>query len=97
MPTRPDLIADWQTRLAAAEEGAGCASSPGWLQRARVRLYRFLLSLYGDGGWNADAPLNAIATAIACACRMSPRSSSISALSFDHAAGDWGAAGHAGT
>jgi hypothetical protein len=64
MPTRTDLIAEWQARLAAAEEVVGCASSPGWLQRARVRLYRFLLSLYGDGEWNADAPLKSPGPAI---------------------------------
>lgn len=55
MSTRAELISDWQTHLTAAEQSAGCASSLRWLIAARVRLYRFLLSLYGDGGWNADS------------------------------------------
>jgi hypothetical protein len=52
---RDKLIADWRARLDAAE-AEPVASSPrrAWLVRVRTRLYRFLLSLYGDGAWRAD-------------------------------------------
>jgi hypothetical protein len=51
---RDKLIADWRRRLDAAE-AEPVASSPrrAWLVRVRTRLYRFLLSLYGDGTWRA--------------------------------------------
>jgi hypothetical protein len=59
MPTtRDDLIADWRTRLAEASVDSDEPSTrPAWLTRLRIRLYQFLLSLYGDGDWQAaDAP-----------------------------------------
>jgi hypothetical protein len=62
MSARTELIADWQRRLTAAESATG-ATSLGWLVAARVRLYRFLLSLYGDGRWNADSGDHANAVA----------------------------------
>jgi hypothetical protein len=52
---RDHLIADWRDRLAAAEtEPVGSSPRRAWLVRVRTRLYRFLLSLYGDGAWRAD-------------------------------------------
>ena len=52
--TRDQLIADWQKRLAAASEAPDEPTSRAvWLAHLRVRLYRFLLSLYGEGDWNA--------------------------------------------
>jgi hypothetical protein len=55
MPTtRDDLIADWHNRLAdASHADAESSQRAAWLARLQVRLYRFLLSLYGDGHWNA--------------------------------------------
>jgi hypothetical protein len=53
---REQLIADWRNRLAAASEtSARPDRRPAWLAQVRVRLYRLLLSLYGDGHWNAPA------------------------------------------
>jgi hypothetical protein len=59
MPTtRDDLIADWRKRLAEASAvSAEPSSRQAWLTRLRIRLYQFLLSLYGDGSWHvADVP-----------------------------------------
>ena len=54
MPTRDNLIADWRKRLAEASEAATDSTSrPAWITRLRIRLYRFLLSLYESGDWNA--------------------------------------------
>jgi hypothetical protein len=54
MPTRDDIIADWHSRLAeASQTSVEPSSSPAWLVRLRVRLYQFLISLYGDGDWQA--------------------------------------------
>src|SRR4029079_13056553 len=51
---REQLIADWQRRLDGATDAeSGSSERSPWLARLRVRLYRFLLSLYGDGNWNA--------------------------------------------
>jgi hypothetical protein len=56
VPTaREELIADWRRRLAAAGDVHEQPSSHAtWLACLRARLYRFLLSLYGDGRWNAS-------------------------------------------
>jgi len=55
--TRDKLLSDWRDRLAAAEaEPNSSAPRRAWLARIRRRLYRFLLSLYGDGNWRAAAP-----------------------------------------
>jgi hypothetical protein len=52
--TREQLIADWHRRLAEAEDVLDEQSSrPAWMTRLRLRLYRFLLSLYGEGQWSA--------------------------------------------
>jgi hypothetical protein len=51
---REQLIADWRERLAAASDvQEELPSRAAWLARVRSRLYRFLLSLYGKGDWNA--------------------------------------------
>jgi hypothetical protein len=56
--SRKQLVAEWRSRLAAAEElPTGAVTRPGWLRRVQRRLYRFLLSLYGSGDWRtADSP-----------------------------------------
>jgi hypothetical protein len=56
MPKRDEIVADWRSRLetAAASEGSSSPRS-AWLERVRRRLYRFLVSLYGDGNWNTPA------------------------------------------
>jgi hypothetical protein len=61
MPTRDDLIADWRNRLAeAGDVPADSSSRPAWATRLRIRLYQFLISLYGDGNWHsADNPTTA--------------------------------------
>lgn len=56
MLTRPELIDDWRRRLSTAEEGFVRTSSLRWLAKMQARLYRFLLSCYGDANWRADAP-----------------------------------------
>jgi len=52
---RDEIIADWRKHLAEAQEPL-CPGSPrtAWLTRLKLRLYQFLLSLYGDGRWNAS-------------------------------------------
>ncbi len=51
---REQLIADWRHRLAEAEDvEPEHVSRPAWMTRLRMRLYRFLISLYGEGEWNA--------------------------------------------
>ena len=55
--TRDKLIADWRDRLAAAEAtDLSSASRPAWLARLQIRLYRFLLSLYGHADWATNPP-----------------------------------------
>jgi len=52
---RDEIIADWRKHLADAEEPLSPdAPRTAWLTRLKLRLYRFLLSLYGDGRWNAS-------------------------------------------
>jgi len=56
--TRDEIIADWHKRLAAASDSSDESTSrAAWLVRLRQRLYHFLLSLYGDGRWNAPTPI----------------------------------------
>jgi hypothetical protein len=55
--SRNELIAAWRRGLTEAQELAVRGPGTSWLAATRVRLYRFLLSLYGDGQWNADSPL----------------------------------------
>ena len=53
--SREQLIAEWRERLSAAEASSTDSTTrPAWLLRIRIRLYRFLLSLYGDGDWSAS-------------------------------------------
>jgi hypothetical protein len=55
--TRERLVADWRNALSEASAAAdGAGSQAAWIARLRVRLYRFLLSLYGDGQWNGPSP-----------------------------------------
>ena len=58
---RDKLISDWRERLAAAEAVDTTAESrPAWLARLQIRLYRFLLSLYGDAEWTTTPPRRAV-------------------------------------
>lgn len=58
---RDKLISDWRERLAAAEAVDTTAESrPAWLARLQIRLYRFLLSLYGDAEWTTMPPRRAV-------------------------------------
>jgi hypothetical protein len=57
--SRDQLVADWRSRLAAAEAMASDAGvRPAWLGKVQVRLYRFLLSLYGEGDWRSTERLD---------------------------------------
>ena len=59
-PSRPTHRRLAQTpRCGEKPAPAGIATAPAWLARLRIRLYRFLLSLYGDGDWT-DAPTRMI-------------------------------------
>jgi len=54
LPPREQLVAAWRQQLADAESAeAEPSSRAAWLARLRQRLYHFLLSLYGEGVWNA--------------------------------------------
>lgn len=53
--SRNQLVAEWQCRLAAAEDAqAGTSGRTVWLARLQLRLYRFLISLYGTGDWRTS-------------------------------------------
>jgi hypothetical protein len=55
MPNRTHLIAYWRSRLLVSQQQCDEGSIRlRWLRRAYARIYRFLLSQYGDAG---DAPL----------------------------------------
>jgi len=55
MTARDKLISDWRARLAAAEaEPVSSSLRRAWLVRVQMRLYRFLLALYGQGDGRAD-------------------------------------------
>src|SRR5688500_8104695 len=55
--SRDKLLTDWRQCLDAADaEPVGSSHRRAWLARVRRRLYRFLLSLYGDGQWRAATP-----------------------------------------
>jgi hypothetical protein len=61
--TRDQLVADWRKRLATTNEtDPDSLQRATWLARVRRRLYRFLLSLYGDGLWNSGAPVDPVAS-----------------------------------
>lgn len=56
MLSRGKLVQDWRRRLAAAEADGAEGERRTWLAQMRLRLYRFLLSCYGDTAWRADEP-----------------------------------------
>jgi hypothetical protein len=59
MSGREQLIRDWRDRLAQSEAELECASpNRRWIKRIYVRLYRFLLAMYGRGDWTADDTLS---------------------------------------
>ncbi|WP_254507155.1 hypothetical protein [Anatilimnocola floriformis] len=51
MTTRQELLTQWQQRLAEAEQACLAAESPAWSDRLRVKLYAFLLAMYGQTSW----------------------------------------------
>src|SRR5215212_2908129 len=54
MAAREALISDWQERLRTSEaQLATAAPRLAWLFRARARIYRLLLAMYGGGNWRA--------------------------------------------
>ena len=54
MDARGKLVEQWQAKLAESRRVAGNASPRlSWLNKMRERLYRFLVSCYGRGDWNA--------------------------------------------
>jgi hypothetical protein len=56
--TREQLVADWHDRLAAAQADPLALSGQGaWLARVKIRLYRLLISIYGDGQWSRGETL----------------------------------------
>ncbi|MCE9524755.1 MAG: hypothetical protein K8R36_01725 [Planctomycetales bacterium] len=56
MLSRGKLVQDWRRRLATAEADGAEGERRTWLAQMRLRLYRFLLSCYGDTAWRADEP-----------------------------------------
>lgn len=55
MSTRAELVARWQDQLAVSESLLDTSSSRlWWLWRMRARLYRFLLSCYGESTWETE-------------------------------------------
>jgi hypothetical protein len=56
MVARQQLVEDWKSGLAESEQRLAAGSTRfHWLRRVYVRIYRFLISAYGDTGWRADA------------------------------------------
>lgn len=51
MTTRQELLDQWQQRLADAELACEATVVPAWSDRLRVKLYRFLLAMYGHTDW----------------------------------------------
>jgi hypothetical protein len=51
MTTRQELLDQWQQRLAEAEQACEAIAVPAWSDRLRVKLYRFLLAMYGQTDW----------------------------------------------
>ncbi|MDX1948601.1 MAG: hypothetical protein SFU86_24655 [Pirellulaceae bacterium] len=54
--SRNELLADWRAKLADATAAQQVPGRFGWLARVRTRLYRFLLTCYGEGNWTASSP-----------------------------------------
>lgn len=52
MTTRQDLLTHWQEQLLLAEVADDARSS--WRGRIRLRLYRFLLAMYGGAVWTGS-------------------------------------------
>ncbi len=51
MTTRQELLDQWHQRLAEAEQDCERPDGPSWSLRVRLRLYRFLLAMYGETDW----------------------------------------------
>ena len=51
MTTRQELLQQWQQRLAEARSACRAATAPSWSDQVRVKLYRFLLAMYGQTEW----------------------------------------------
>ena len=51
MTTRQELLTQWQQRLAEAQQACLAVQTPAWSDRLRVKLYHFLLAMYGHTPW----------------------------------------------
>lgn len=54
MIKRQELLNQWQQRLTDAERAFRDATVPNWSDRIRVKLYRFLLAMYGQSAWPSE-------------------------------------------
>jgi len=54
MTTRQELLNQWQQRLTDAEQACLQVVVPTWSDRIRVRLYRFMLAMYGQSVWPGE-------------------------------------------
>ncbi len=62
MGSREQLVQRWQEGLDRYEDEMRRASPHRrWLKRIYIRVYRFLLSVYGGGNWTADAGASEVA------------------------------------
>lgn len=51
MTSRQELLDQWRQRLVDAELACASEAGPTWAQRMRLKLYRFLLAMYGQTDW----------------------------------------------
>ncbi|HUG66976.1 MAG TPA: hypothetical protein VMM76_04445 [Pirellulaceae bacterium] len=63
MDTRQQLVEDWKAKLAASSQPpVECGERFAWVRQVYARIYRFLISCYGEGEWRGagdDSSLNA--------------------------------------
>jgi hypothetical protein len=63
MDTRQQLVEDWKAKLAASSQPpTECGARFAWVRQVYARIYRFLVSCYGEGEWRGagdDSSLNA--------------------------------------
>ena len=51
MTTRQELLDQWRSRLVEAEDACDDPLTDSWSARLRRKLYRFLLTMYGQAAW----------------------------------------------
>ena len=55
MDTRQQLVEEWKAKLAASEQTPAASNERfAWVRQIYTRIYRFLVSYYGDGEWRGD-------------------------------------------